>query len=259
LDRALESIENLKVRITELHSGENRPFVLEGQHVNNGLQYSMIAKGEPQVPSIISVLVGEIIHQMRSSLDHLVTALVVNNNGLPSTSHQFPICTTADLFSKFCQRGALKGISSTAFALIKNVQPYTSDTPDDTILHVVQKMNNLDKHQLLIIVSAAAYVDSPLTFGTDEKIARLTGRLGKSPIITGFESPLGLQPITPEGTLLFGVKFQEPAPEFTAEGPLVSTVVFPECGRASNIEVVDTLKKLLQGVGHTVNQFSSEF
>ena len=45
----------------------------------------------PNVPVSWSILIGEILYNMRSALDHLVWQLVLNNEQTPGRNNEFPI------------------------------------------------------------------------------------------------------------------------------------------------------------------------
>lgn len=57
----------------------------------------------------------------------------------------------------------MNGVGSAAERLIRSVQPYTAEAPDDTVLYVIQQYDNLDKHQLLIVVSTVMAIGDQIT------------------------------------------------------------------------------------------------
>jgi hypothetical protein len=156
IERAEESIQNLNREITAFLVANPKPYRMVREFRNDGRQYAFIAFGNPVVPARFAVIAGEIVHHLRSSLDHLLCALVVNNGGSPTRQHQFPIYTSPKAFDEACSRGLIRGVADSAEKLIRSVQPYTSETPDDTVLHVIQQFDNFDKHQRLLVVNTVA-------------------------------------------------------------------------------------------------------
>jgi hypothetical protein len=50
------------------------------------------------------IIVGDIAHNLRSSLDHLVWQLVLQNRRLPSRRNQFPIMVTSRAWDEIIER-----------------------------------------------------------------------------------------------------------------------------------------------------------
>ena len=238
---------------------ESPPYRIVRQHQDGGLEYAFIAYGEPRPPLRFAVLAGEIIHHLRSSLDHVVHALVLRNGRTPTLTNQFPICTTAKAFQLACDRGQIKGVGASAAGLIEAAQPFTSQAPDDTILHVVGQYDNTDKHRLLVVVATIVRLGSTVNVGVDEQIlAARPERGGKPPAIVALGDPAPRE-LTRDGVVVFTIRLEEPAPEFTADAQFVPQVAFQQCGRIKLAPVVDTLRHLIAGTRRTVESFATEF
>lgn len=257
LERAHELLASLEIEVTKYLSQDPPLFRIEGKHTKDGLEYALVAYGNPDVPLWFSVVTGEIVHHMRSSLDHIICALVVQNGGTPTHLHQFPICKTTDAFKKACERSYIKGVGSTAKQIIKDVQPFTSPTPDDTVLFVVSQYDNADKHRLLTVLTSIATVGE-ITIGTDETIGELESRKGKTPTIIGF-GDLGMKKLDKDGVNVFSIQLAEPAPELTASAPLAPQLALDRCGRVELAPLIPTLRNLLIGTQHTIESLSGEF
>jgi len=258
LDRAEESVRSLDGELEAFLSRGAPVFEVVGQHSKDGLAYEFIASGDPELPLRFAVLAGEIVHHMRSSLDHLIYALIAANGQTPSRNSQFPICTTAQKFGNACSSGLIRGVAPSAAKLIEAVQPYTSPTPDDTILHVVNQYDIVDKHKLLVVVTAAVALGESITIGVDPKIAASPSRKGKTPAITGLGDPAPRK-LKKEGVEVFTIRLAEPAPEFLAKATIVPKVVFEDCGRVKLAPVVRTLSRMLAGTRRTVESFAGQF
>lgn len=256
LERAYELLSSLELEVENYLSQDSSLYRLEGKHSAEGLQYDFIAFGDPTPPLRFSVITGEIIHHMRSSLDHLIHALVLQNGERPTHLHQFPICTTKKAFKNACDRGQIKGVGSVAKQIIESVQPFTTSTPDDTVLYVISQYDNVDKHRLLTVLSAVVDIGD-ITIDIDESIAISESRKEKKPNIVGF-SGLGLKELRPEGTIVFSIKLAEPAPELTAKAPLAPRLTLEQCGQVKHAPLIPTLRNLLIGTQHTVEILARE-
>ena len=258
IHRAEETLEVLNREIAAFFNQDPPPYNVIKQHQNNGLEYSFIAHGDPDPPLRFSVLAGEIIHHLRSSLDHLIHALVVRNGETPTQQHQFPICTTAKAFKDACDRGQIKGVGAAAKKLITSVQPFTTPTPDDTVLFVVSQYDNVDKHRLLVVVTTVVQLGNTINIGVDAGIAASPERQGKTPTIVGLGDPTPRR-LSKEGVVVFTIRLAEPAPELTADAQLVLELAFEKCGRVKLAPVIRTLKGLVAGTRHTIEMFAGEF
>lgn len=258
LERAKETLDALELEIATYLSQDPPPVRLEKKHINGGLEYAFLAYGEPYPPLRLSVITGEIVHHMRSSLDHLIHALVVNNGAKPTLQHQFPICTTEKAFKQACERGQISNVGANARRLICSVQPFTTPTPDDTILYVVSQYDNTDKHRLLVVVTAVADLDKTVTIGTNKALSETAGRCGKLPNIVGF-GEMGTKQLSDEGVVVWSIKLAEPAPELTADATLVPQLALAQCGRVKFAPLIPTLRNILAGTRHTIELFAGEF
>ncbi len=122
----------------------------------------------PKIPPQLSVLVGEVVFQLRSALDHLVYQLVVaNTKKEPTCKTQFPIVATGNkgnpdpLANYESQKpGMIKGVSAAAEAIIDNLQPLKRGASyHEDPLWMINELNNADKHRLLNLTvrGVAAY------------------------------------------------------------------------------------------------------
>ena len=120
-----------------------------------------------EVPPRISILAGEAIHQTRSALDHIASALVVANKGVITPKTQFPIFVYSPTNERESHRyeDQIRGMSPSAKALIDQLQPFNGPDRLDHPLTLLKRLNNFDKHQALLVAVA---VTKPLfTFDYD--------------------------------------------------------------------------------------------
>lgn len=124
----------------------------------------------------LSVIFGEIIHNFRSALDHLVARLVEAYGGTVGTHHSFPICTAQTDFingvsSRGKQIGKLEGIprGGKVWTLIEDAQPYKcGSAATDHPFYVINSLWNEDKHRTLNpahVLPEPADLTDTITFG----------------------------------------------------------------------------------------------
>jgi hypothetical protein len=109
-------------------------------------------------PQELRILIGEMVYQLRSALDHLVFELIKRNPDVATVDPdweehcQFPIrwrvpknCTPPLAKGRFS--GDLPGISDKAFAVIEGFQPYYASSATHTYLRLLAHLSNIDKHR----------------------------------------------------------------------------------------------------------------
>jgi hypothetical protein len=107
-------------------------------------EYVLWTKVREQPPPEWSPIVGDIVHNWRSALDHLAYQLVIRNGNTPSSRTQFPIFSKspfdASLYSKTKDaknalerwNGQVSGMHPSDVAVIERLQPYKGGHGPDT-------------------------------------------------------------------------------------------------------------------------------
>ncbi len=258
LARAKENINYLHNEITNFLSDNASSYTTRVQHQKNGLECALIAYGEIEIPIRFSVLAGVVIHHLRSSLDHLIYALIIQNGYNPSKKSQFPICSTLKNFEDACKRGLIDGVSISAKSLIASLQPFTSPMPDDTVFAVLSNYNNLDKHQLLVIVSTLVELGKEIKMDTNPEIAKLSEALAKPPNIVGMRIHQP-QKLNANGIEVLAFELAEPVPALTMNADLSHQLAFEKCGLLDFSPVIQTLVGLYQVTENSIKLFEKEF
>ena len=109
-------------------------------------------------PLKLAAIAGDIIHNLRSSLDYLVEELVKLNGHRPTFQHQFPICANAGPFSDALRKGRLYGIHEPGLKTVERFQPYQVE-PEARRNHPLRRLHTLsnrDKHHMLAIAALNA-------------------------------------------------------------------------------------------------------
>ena len=121
-----------------------------------GVSYFVVKLPDP--PKDISTIVGDCLHNQRSSLDDLVWQMVESNPpNKPDHRNMFPICTSRTAYQSQLKIGRLQGIPEPTKDLINDLQPY--DDPGHP-LALLSKLHNADKHRHLnYAVSVASDIE----------------------------------------------------------------------------------------------------
>jgi hypothetical protein len=163
LKRTDECIHNLQTEITRFFQECEYPILpqlgdktlLEAIHYHNALP----------IPLRFSVLAGEIVHHLRSSLDHVVWELSSEAYRLSSDHRfiEFPILETRPTFeNKFTRyKRKVQGVHRFgALKLIAALQPYRRIDPVEDLLLIMHKMDIAYKHRELVLFNTTGTVEN---------------------------------------------------------------------------------------------------
>ena len=150
VDRAQEHLASLSAEV-RLYL-DSKPYAVSAKrHPESGRLIYFVAGVRPTPPKL-SALLGDTIHNLRSALDHLAYQIVWVGIGKSPSSHvYFPI---ADDRAKYLEqrRRQLKGATPAAISTIDSLSPYKGGNDELWQLH---KLNNVDKHRVLITAGSA--------------------------------------------------------------------------------------------------------
>ena len=105
------------------------------------------------IPEEISLITGDVIQNLRSSLDHLAYKLFTPGpgNGTDGRNVYFPILDNLAQYERDKGRKT-EGLEQVAKDLIDTIKPYREG---NEILWKIHKLNNIDKHRLLVTVGSS--------------------------------------------------------------------------------------------------------
>lgn len=102
------------------------------------------------VPSIISVVAGDVVHNLHSALDYTANQLVFANERTPTKgAHGTRLPIYVDAPKPRTWREATSDFDPAATEVIRRWQPYLVPVWDDHPLAVLLHLSNLDKHRAL--------------------------------------------------------------------------------------------------------------
>ena len=155
VERAKQHIENITAdarsflascgyRLRRDHQGDPSSLILTVEEVNL-----------PQVPEQFSIVAGEAIYQLRTTLDHLVFELIRSHNHVPTRKNSWPSLTQINMLD-FERK--TKGVSPAALKLIESLQPYQMGARyKEHTLWRLRELNDWDKHNFVIRTFLAAH------------------------------------------------------------------------------------------------------
>jgi hypothetical protein len=129
----------------------------------------------PIIPPHLIVILGDVLQNLRSALDHLAYGLVTANKGTPTRQTGFPIFDSAATYEKGSP-AKVKRMRQEAIDAINLMHPYKGGNNKLWELH---ELNIRDKHRLLL---ALAFVNDARTKTPSEIEASRIGNEGGVPV-----------------------------------------------------------------------------
>lgn len=207
LDRADENIVNLHREIITFFKASKYPVL---PHPNDKLwQEALDYHKQLPIPLRFSVLSGEIIHHLRSCLDHIVWHF---SNATARRDHEnalaFPILSTPpdkDDLRRFDRQ--IQGVDNPRVRkLIDDLQPYhdaaNAITDPLTIIH---DMDRFDKHRELAICAAVGNAVFPPD--TDQEIINLVTAYSKRKTLSSAELRIAQRAVKNDAKMFPQVEF----------------------------------------------------
>lgn len=212
--------------------------------------YLAVAK---DIPPAISLIAGDAIHNLRSSLDHLAHHLVAIGTGLPGpfTRTYFPICESASKY-KTESAGKVKGMRQAAIDAIDAIEPYGGGAGHT--LWQLHELDRIDKHRLLLTVYGELLSHSLLPSQREQIIKRyFASHPGGTPPDLSNTNIAPIRRISPlkEGDTLLTV----PESELEQYMNFALGVAFGEPKILQGDPVIETLNSMAQFVEMILRQF----
>lgn len=155
LDRAWDHLTGLEGQFEEFL--QRRPHEFDSRFDENFRIFYVWVTPTEQPPVEWSIVVGDVLHNLNSALDHLVCSLArLTDAADECRTTEFPICTDPGSFDSR-RRRALANVPREAQDIIEELQPFQSpEDPTTHILEVLRRFYNIDKHRRLHLVASNA-------------------------------------------------------------------------------------------------------
>ena len=145
--RARQHLRNLKRQVTGLSRSTARPSVSVAAGTT-GVFWDVTN----EIPSVIPILAGETIYNLRAALDYLVYELAFLDSEQMQEKTQFPIEDSPKQWRKHGRR--LQGLSNEHTEAVKGLQPFSGCE----WTAVLRDISNPDKHRHLVAAYPGARV-----------------------------------------------------------------------------------------------------
>jgi hypothetical protein len=248
LKRAEEVFDELSGSL--LRFLESRPYISEGGFDLASSEWVLRFRVRESPPLRWGVLIGDVVHNMRSALDHLAWQLVLLNAAQPTTRTQFPIYGDEAAYRRESAQQVVDGISDDDKAAIEELQPFRHPRGADKPHHlsVLQELSNVDKHRVVHTT--------------------LVQTAGSQFRIYGLEDVSGIRDLRPQFGVLedgaeivrIGVVAAGASPRLQVDAELDLDVVFADDESAVYDEsVLGVLLELREYVGAIIDRFAPRF
>jgi hypothetical protein len=150
LARAEQLIQELD-RVNRRFFRRNTPVAEIVRDPATGSQ-QVLATNVKMPPVAHSIIVGDVLHNLRSCLDHLVYQLILAHTGQGPMyrTYEFPIFVTDKKFEDNVNR-LLRDVSEDGVQRVRQVQPFTFARPTDTALYALNELSLIDKHRVPLL------------------------------------------------------------------------------------------------------------
>ena len=130
---------------------DSNPYDLRIQdNSESGRRETIVTRADP-IPADIDVIAGDVIHNLRSALDHVIYQLVLANGGKADNGGMFPIWRTKADY-KASRPGHANGISKAALDILYELKPYKGG---NSALWTLHRLDIIDKHRLMLATPTA--------------------------------------------------------------------------------------------------------
>jgi hypothetical protein len=168
LDRADYHFAALSTAILATVRAE--PDRIPGEFDHATRRFVFRAQRDSSTPLEWSAILGDVVHNLYASLDHLACALVTVNGGTVTRSIAFPIFQNRQDWRQATRKTA--GMAPRAITLLERLQPYQHPNlyhPSEHPLALLYELEMQDKHRTLVLTDNA--VDGTLEGLSDGVIA----------------------------------------------------------------------------------------
>lgn len=255
LRRANEHLETLERAVQGFRV--RNPHEVRTQFDSETRDYVVWTRIREMPPPDWSLIVGDVVHNLRSALDHLAYQLVIKAGGEPTNRTSFPIFHN-DPFTETPKgtrswRDRVSGMLDEDVAHIKSLQPYQqryvqgSDPPEEHVLFTLNELWNADKHRQLIVT---------LTFHTG-------AQFGIQHMIGCEFELLGQRPLGPceNGTVIARYRLTPttPDPEVDMNVDVAFEIGLVEARLPDPLKLLQVLRMMGDHVADIVDDFSGRF
>lgn len=226
-------------------AGEIKTFLREhpprtvGHFDEGDTLYEIVAQDVHPVPESIALLIGDVVHNARSCLEHLAHELVDHPTG--RTAFPLHLIEPRNRQGEVIPTTIQGGLREEIRQVVESLQPYvvTPNAPSRNPLAILSKLDNIDKHRI-ILPTLGSFTAAADGWHHDRSKRRPDINYG----------PLR------DGGWVARYYFDEPSPHVTVDFHLIPCVAFGEhTPLQDGDDVITVLDTLMRHVAATVKQF----
>jgi hypothetical protein len=273
LNRALKHLDELDRTVNGFFNGPNKPYAFEAQPRENGAEVDVRIFILKEIPALdLGIIVGDVIHNLRSALDQLVWVLTVQNKGeIAGGPFEWNCWWRRVCFPTFSSVHSWKSGSKTPLAGIdpglvpffRQEQPFPAwegGKPERQSLTLLHDLWNRDKHRSpsLSVANIRGYRE---TVGRNIGVllaAAFGPYASPVPIQVLYQAPGEIE----DGQIVVSLRMSHPVEaihvpnlNLDAYGRLAIDVAFEQGPPAHGVPVRSTLRDMTHSVEEIVDRF----
>lgn len=248
---AKDHIKRLEAELAKFFS--SRPYTVATKLDPSTHRLTYFLSGVRPLPISVSTILGDALQNLRSALDHLAYQLFLAGTGGTQEGFHiyFPIFDSAADYAKGAAR-KIRGLRAEAIRAIDEIKPYRGGNGALWRLH---KLNNADKHRLLLTVGAR-YESMNICAVSHSDLLKMVAKqnpeadLSKIPMMDVFLKPQDtLFPLKLGDELFTDTPDAEPNPQIQFR----FQVVLNEPDVAEGMDPLQTFKEICESVEKVIS------
>lgn len=244
LEGAFLKVERAKVHIDELNAAirgffDRKPYRVVIKQGPNPQQHLWVVEIREPLPSNLAPIIGDAVHNMRSTLDLLACACV-RANGKSLDGVYFPIAKSPKGVEASIKKAHIQRASKQVVEVFKTLEVYPGGKHE--AISVVHALDRADKHRLLIPVVNLASFNEVLHIGGEIIYPGLENwlfRLEDGAEVFRTDKVVYSKQVDDEVNAAFHIVFGKDQPFYGK--PVIPTL-------KSSMEIVEAIIKLFDGV-----------
>ncbi|WP_063126127.1 hypothetical protein [Nocardia fusca] len=188
--RGVEHQRGLARELREFSRGDTYDYIRfdnAGNRSDPLVKMYWVLRVRQPYPERWSVLVGDILTNLRAALDHTFWAATITATGMPARPQlvTFPLYGDKDKF-KSKAKDLQHLVAPEFWELVEAVQPFHADQPDRVPLDSLRWLSNVDKHRAVHIVGRTAFDAGPIITDSEYEIIddeRIAGEVSDGSVV----------------------------------------------------------------------------
>jgi len=196
IDRARHHLNALESEVRTFI--ESKPYEIRHEVNTDSKEKMVVFHPTRSIPSSLPYILGDLVHNLRSSLDHAVYELTLRHRGAPVKGSEFPVFVDRDNFQRNAPR-KICGLRERTRTIIEQLQPYNlrKEGTTESILWWLHQLSIIDKHRTIhlcrIQASEAQITFSrDVTFDSEKGITQFLARILKDGTVLASWFPAGV-------------------------------------------------------------------